>query len=431
MTYNPDDPNEHANPPAPLAVSATLDTTTDLSLTDIQRCARMFLASGLFPVKNGPPDMQLAQLAVKIMAGQELGIAPFAAARGIDVINGQIAPDAGLTAALVNRSGLYRYSVEVWNAERCDLEWFCRAAPGTLTLNGGWAAIGASSFTIEEAKQAGLLSNPAWSKYPKAMLFARALTQGARAYCPDIFLGAVYSPEELGNITAPVSSTPTWESAGGHVIANPNLAGPPEPYKPPTVSRETPYPGTSDFPAAAPSSTPDTVAELANTVGVDEEATAFVQEVVGAIKPLHWTPLVDACATAEDCDALALRIELDEDHEFRKKGALARLAKRRAAMVAQAVAPAKAGTWTDPRTGEVHNETENTRTAFYAESLAQCEDRDSLNAMLAACKEEVTHAPAQWRYLFSVYTKRLKEVAPPVKKPAKKKPAAERTYGEN
>jgi hypothetical protein len=36
-----------------------------------------------------------------------------------------------------------------------------------------------------------------WGKYPRSMLFARAVTDGARTFAPDVFGGAVYGEGEL------------------------------------------------------------------------------------------------------------------------------------------------------------------------------------------------------------------------------------------
>jgi hypothetical protein len=55
-----------------------------------------------------------------------------------------------------------------------------------------------TDFTMEEAKQAGVAGKDNWRKYPKAMLFARALSAGVRAHCPDVSVCPVYVPEELG-----------------------------------------------------------------------------------------------------------------------------------------------------------------------------------------------------------------------------------------
>jgi hypothetical protein len=54
--------------------------------------------------------------------------------------------------------------------------------------------IGNSTFTIEEAKKAGTKNI---DKFPKNMLFARAISNGVKWFCPDVFAGPVYVPEEM------------------------------------------------------------------------------------------------------------------------------------------------------------------------------------------------------------------------------------------
>lgn len=51
-----------------------------------------------------------------------------------------------------------------------------------------------SSFSIEEAKQAGIYKNT-WEKYPEDMLFARALTRLARQLFPDVTKGCYVEGE--------------------------------------------------------------------------------------------------------------------------------------------------------------------------------------------------------------------------------------------
>jgi hypothetical protein len=59
--------------------------------------------------------------------------------------------------------------------------------------------VGASSFTIQEAQEAGLLGKDNWKKYPSDMLFARAISRGAKRFAPGIFGGtAVYTADEMG-----------------------------------------------------------------------------------------------------------------------------------------------------------------------------------------------------------------------------------------
>src|SRR6185437_4756284 len=61
-----------------------------------------------------------------------------------------------------------------------------------------WESLGDSIFTAEDGKLAGLAHGDNWRKYPRNMLFARALSNGARWYCPELFSGLTpYLPEEV------------------------------------------------------------------------------------------------------------------------------------------------------------------------------------------------------------------------------------------
>jgi hypothetical protein len=128
-----------------------------------------------------------AQAIVKVLAGRELGLGPVASMTGIFVVEGKPTLGSNLIAALVKRSGKYNYRVPVSTATECAIDWFEGGQP-----------CGRSSFTMQEAQAANLAGKGPWRSYPKAMLFARALTQGARMFCADIFAGPIYTPEELG-----------------------------------------------------------------------------------------------------------------------------------------------------------------------------------------------------------------------------------------
>jgi hypothetical protein len=52
---------------------------------------------------------------------------------------------------------------------------------------------------MDDAGLAGLAGKDNWKKYPKNMLFARAISNGQKWFVPDAFNGAtVYTPDELG-----------------------------------------------------------------------------------------------------------------------------------------------------------------------------------------------------------------------------------------
>ena len=132
-----------------------------------------------------------AQAIVQIWAGREMGIGAVESLRGIHIIDGHISLSAGLVAAQVKRSGRYNYRVKVQTAVACEIEWYEERQP-----------VGVSAFTIQEAAAAGLATKQVWKAYPSDMLFARALTRGARRFCPDVFGGSVYTSEELGSADA-------------------------------------------------------------------------------------------------------------------------------------------------------------------------------------------------------------------------------------
>lgn len=154
----------------------------------LQRAALALQKSGFFPdVKSE------AQAIVKVMAGAELGIPPFASMTGIHIIQGKPALGANVIATLVKNDPRYDYRVKVCNAENCVLIWF---------ENGN--QVGEAGFTMTEAQAANLNGKENWKKFPSDMLFARAISRGARRYAPGIFGGSpVYTPDELGAETDP------------------------------------------------------------------------------------------------------------------------------------------------------------------------------------------------------------------------------------
>jgi hypothetical protein len=149
----------------------------------LERAAIALKESGYFK------DVQSkAQAVVKVMAGAELGLPPFASMAGIHIIQGKPVLGANVLATLVKNDPRYDYRIETATNQVCGLTWF-----------EGGKNVGESGFTMEEAKAAGLVGKDNWKKYPSDMLFARAISRGARRFAPGIFGGApVYTPDELG-----------------------------------------------------------------------------------------------------------------------------------------------------------------------------------------------------------------------------------------
>lgn len=163
-------------------------------MNQLQTAAQALHASGFFKDTTSQ-----AQAMVKVMAGAELGLPPFASMTGIHIVQGKPVLGANLVATLVKNDPRYNYRVKQADDQACILTWY---------ENG--AAVGESSFTIAEATAAGLSGKDNWKKYTSDMLFARALTRGARRFAPGIFGGApVYTPDEMGVDT----------DEDGHIIA--------------------------------------------------------------------------------------------------------------------------------------------------------------------------------------------------------------------
>ena len=149
----------------------------------LQKAATALQQSGYFKDVTSQ-----AQAIVKVMAGAELGLPPFASMAGIHIIQGKPALGANVVATLVKNDPRYNYRVQTCTNTACEITWY---EDGKISGN--------SSFTIEEAKAAGLTGKDNWNKFPSDMLFARAITRGARRFAPGIFGGSpVYTPEELG-----------------------------------------------------------------------------------------------------------------------------------------------------------------------------------------------------------------------------------------
>ena len=133
-----------------------------------------------------------AQAAVKVMAGQELGFGPVASMTGVYIVKGRVTLSANLMAAAIQRSQ-YAFRVREHSDEACVIEFF-----GPRIDEPGMESIGTSSFTMDDAKKAGLAGSETYKKFPRNMLYARALSNGAKWYCPDVFGGGpAYTPDEL------------------------------------------------------------------------------------------------------------------------------------------------------------------------------------------------------------------------------------------
>lgn len=177
-----------------------------LALPEIMSLGDVFTKSGYFRDVR-----EQAQAVVKILYGRELGFSPVVSMMGIHVIEGKPALSANLMGAMVKRSGKYDYRVTKLTDVECTLDFTQDGQP-----------VGQSSFTMQDAQKARVIRDGSgWTKYPRNMLFARALSNGVKLFCPELSACPIYVPEELG---AEVNEE-------GAVISAPSTNNPPEPKR--------------------------------------------------------------------------------------------------------------------------------------------------------------------------------------------------------
>lgn len=149
------------------------------TMGELDQLARACVASGFFA-----DAQQAGQALIKIQAGAELGLPPVQSMTSINVIKGRITLSAGLMAALIKRAG-YRIRVKWTDNPLC-----CN-----VSVFEGAELVGESTFSTQDARTAGL-GGANWQKYPRNMLYARAISNAARWYTPEVLTG-VYLPDEL------------------------------------------------------------------------------------------------------------------------------------------------------------------------------------------------------------------------------------------
>lgn len=157
------------------------------SLEDIQPICDVFVKSGIFEdVKD------VAQAIVKVMAGREIGLSPLESMMGLYIVKGRVAASSKVISSLIKKSKTYDYKIEKLDNEECAISFLKTSEQGAVEV------LGVSNFTIKDAARAGIVNGTAWKNYPKNMLFARAISNGARWFVPDVFCG--YSSEELEEV---------------------------------------------------------------------------------------------------------------------------------------------------------------------------------------------------------------------------------------
>lgn len=170
------------------------------SLGELERMAGMVARSGLYGIRS--PE----EAFVVMHTGHELGLGMSQALRGIHIMNVNGGKKPSLSAQLMHGICL--------QSPQC--EYFSIVETTNETCTAKTKRVGQDeevlTFTIQDARRAGLTGNN-WSKYPRAMLKARATAELARQAYPDLMFG-LYTPDELEAVEAVQVNPPRQDTQG-------------------------------------------------------------------------------------------------------------------------------------------------------------------------------------------------------------------------
>lgn len=157
------------------------------SLDEARLLAKIAVDSRFFAVKSAEEAL------VIMLTGRELGLTAMQSLRGIYIVQGRPLVAADTLVAAVLASG----KCEEWQplentADRCTIRTKRRGAPAPVT----------KTWTMADARTAGLVGKGIWSQYPKTMLRHRCAAELVREVYPDVALG-MYVPEEIDPHAAP------------------------------------------------------------------------------------------------------------------------------------------------------------------------------------------------------------------------------------
>jgi hypothetical protein len=163
---------------------ARVDTSQALTLRASMDYARALAESNMLPAQF---RKQPANVLWAMEYGRTIGLSPMAAITGVHVIEGKPSASAGLISGLVRRAG-----------HKLRVTGDAQTATCTIIRSDDPDHPFVVTFTMDDARTAGLANKNTWKQYPSSMLKARAISQCARDACEEVLFGLHYTPEELG-----------------------------------------------------------------------------------------------------------------------------------------------------------------------------------------------------------------------------------------
>lgn len=227
---------------------------------ELDRYARIGKWLAAAESKSSAPEVLGMRAALRSYWAGRLGLPEFAAGE-LSFVGGKLVVSAKLLRGLAIRGG-YR----VLRVEESD-----ESVTAAVVLAESGKELGRSTYTMEDAKRAGLLrEGGSYFTHPRRMLWARASKFAIDDYAPDVSLGLLTAEEaeELDSGEEPGPSQPPLGSGPGSSRA-------------PSPPGDAPAAGS--LPAASPSGNPppggwEQDAEAAEWEPVDEDADAALEK---------------------------------------------------------------------------------------------------------------------------------------------------------
>lgn len=153
------------------------------TIDEAARLAEMAVRSRLYAVQSVEAALMI------LLTGRDLGLSASQALRGIYVVSGKPVVSSDVLVAAVRRSGqCASWRVVESTPERCTI----------TTLRVGETEPETETWTLEDARRAGLAGKDVWKSYPRDMLRHRVAAALARRVYPDVVLGC-YAPGEMAD----------------------------------------------------------------------------------------------------------------------------------------------------------------------------------------------------------------------------------------
>ena len=164
-----------------VSTRATLPTAASASLdVEFRKAQALAKAGDLLPrgYRNNPGAIILIQ-----QWANARGIDTVTAIQTVSFIDGRPVVDATMQRAMAEREGV---RVKIVSADRDQ---------ATVEISRNGEVLGSTTYTMQDARDAGLDTKRNWKQNPVDMLVARATTRGIRWHAPSVMLGT-YTEDE-------------------------------------------------------------------------------------------------------------------------------------------------------------------------------------------------------------------------------------------